>query len=100
MYRSSCKMWARPFGDESPWVSKNREVYEMSARLQAGALLTVLALAACHRSGTWSDDPKNFERAWANQRRAASRSVTRGTGVPPTLHVRKPTTSSLRDMPN
>lgn len=36
----------------------------MSARLLAGALLTVLALAACHRSGTWSDDPKNFERAW------------------------------------
>jgi hypothetical protein len=36
----------------------------MSARLPAGALLTVLALAACHRSGTWSDDPKNFERAW------------------------------------
>ena len=35
----------------------------MSAR-PAAALLTVLALAACHRSGTWSDDPKNFERAW------------------------------------
>lgn len=28
---------------------------------------TALVLAACHRSGVWSDDPKNFERAW-NQR--------------------------------
>lgn len=36
----------------------------MSARLLAGALLTVLALAACHRSGAWVDDPKNFQRAW------------------------------------
>ena len=35
----------------------------MSARLPA-ATLTVLALAAYHRSGTWSDDLKNFERAW------------------------------------
>ena len=29
-----------------------------------GALLIVLALTACHRSGTWVDDPRNFERAW------------------------------------
>jgi hypothetical protein len=34
-----------------------------SSRL-AGALVGVLALAACHRSGTWVDDPKNFQRAW------------------------------------
>ena len=36
----------------------------MSARLLAGALLAVLSLAACHRSGTWVDDPRNFQRAW------------------------------------
>ena len=27
-------------------------------------LLTVLGLTGCHRSGTWVDDPKNFQRAW------------------------------------
>jgi len=35
----------------------------------------MLALAACHRSGTWSDDPRNIERAW-------------GGPVPIDLHVR------------
>ena len=25
---------------------------------------TAFVLAACHRSGAWSDDPRNFERAW------------------------------------
>lgn len=36
----------------------------MRCQRSAGALLVVLALAACHRSGTWADDPKNFQRAW------------------------------------
>lgn len=36
----------------------------MRNRLALGSLLVVLALAACHRSGTWEDDAKNFERAW------------------------------------
>lgn len=26
---------------------------------------TILVFAACHRSGAWSDDPRNFERAWS-----------------------------------
>jgi hypothetical protein len=36
----------------------------MTVRILPGALLTLLALTACHRSGTWDDDPKNFQRAW------------------------------------
>lgn len=28
------------------------------------ALCAHVSLIACHRSGTWEDDPKNFERAW------------------------------------
>ena len=27
-------------------------------------LLLLIVLAACHSSGTWVDDPKNFKRAW------------------------------------
>lgn len=38
--------------------------YDMTLRLLPCALLTILALSACHRSGEWSDDPGNFERAW------------------------------------
>lgn len=29
-------------------------------------VLIVLAAAACHRSGTWVDDPGNFKRAWGS----------------------------------
>lgn len=39
----------------------------MSARRLAGVLLTLLGLAGCHRSGTWVDDPKNFQRAWGQR---------------------------------
>jgi hypothetical protein len=36
----------------------------MNVRVVTGALLTVLGLAACGIDPGWSDDPKNFERAW------------------------------------
>ena len=39
----------------------------MIARLMAVALLAVLALPACHRTGTWSDDPRNYNRAFGQQ---------------------------------
>jgi hypothetical protein len=35
-----------------------------TALLAAGALLSVLGVSGCHRSGTWVDDPNNFQRAW------------------------------------
>lgn len=38
----------------------------MRPRRLAGVLLSVLALAGCHASGTWSDDPKNYQRAWGH----------------------------------
>lgn len=31
---------------------------------KAAILVLALLSAACHRSGTWIDDPKNVERAW------------------------------------
>jgi hypothetical protein len=39
------------------------------------ALLVLLVLCACHRSGTWVDDPKNFERAWGSKPPAGLRIV-------------------------
>ena len=36
----------------------------MDNRRAVGALLLGLALAACTRSGTWVDDPGNYERAF------------------------------------
>lgn len=33
-------------------------------------LLFISALTACHRFGTWSDDPKNWERAWGDPKPA------------------------------
>lgn len=31
------------------------------------ALLALLLLTACHRSGTWVEDPENVERAWGSR---------------------------------